>query len=58
MNARTTYRRFVLTFALIAIGIGIALLVQAARYGGSPRYILGALFIAFGTARLWMLRKT
>jgi hypothetical protein len=46
------------TFALIAIGIGIALLVQAARYGGSPRYILGALFIAFGAGRLWMLRKT
>jgi hypothetical protein len=54
----STYRRFVLTFALLSIGIGIALLVQAARYGGSPRYVLGGLFIALGAARLWMLRKT
>jgi hypothetical protein len=58
MNARATYRRFVITFAVIAIGIGIAMLVQAARYGGLPRYVIGALFIALGSARLWMLRKT
>jgi hypothetical protein len=54
----STYRRFVVTFAVISIAIGIALLVQAARYGGFPRYIIGALFIALGSARLWMLRKT
>ena len=54
---RDAYRRFVLLFGVIAIGIGIALLVQAVRYGGLPRYILGGLFIALGSARLWMLRR-
>ena len=54
---RGAYRRFVLLFGVIAIVLGVALLVQAVRDGGAPRYLLGGLFIALGTARLWMLRR-
>jgi hypothetical protein len=54
---RDAYRRLVVVFGVIAIGVGIALLVQAVRYGGTPRYVIGGLFIALGSARLWMLRR-
>jgi uncharacterized membrane protein len=53
------YRRSVLVFGVVAILIGFALLIQTARQGGgSFGYILGALFIVLGSARLWILRKT
>jgi uncharacterized membrane protein len=56
---RGAYRRLVLVFGLVAVGIGVALLVQTVRQDrGVPGYIIGALFIALGSARLWMLRKT
>jgi len=53
------YRRSVLIFGVVAILIGFALLIQTARQGGgSFGYILGALFVVLGSARLWILRKT
>jgi hypothetical protein len=53
------YRRTVYLFGVVAIGIGIALLIQTAREGGgSFGYVLGALFVALGAARLTILRKT
>ena len=53
------YRRAVLVFGIVAVLVGFALLVQTARQGGGTfGYILGALFVALGAARLWILRKT
>ena len=53
------YRRAVIVFGIVAVLVGFALLVQTARQGGGTfGYILGALFVALGAARLWILRKT
>ena len=52
------YRRSVFAFGLIAIGLGIALLVEtAAAGGGSTGYVLGLLFIGLGAGRLFLLRR-
>jgi hypothetical protein len=52
------YRRAVLVFALLAIGLGFAALVKTAyQGGGTAGYAIGALFVALGTARLYLLRK-
>ena len=53
------YRRSVRVFGIVAVLVGFALLVQTARQGGGTfGYILGALFVALGAARLWILRRT
>jgi hypothetical protein len=45
-------------FGLVAIGLGIALLVEtAAAGGGTTGYLLGALFIALGFGRVYLLRR-
>jgi len=49
---------FVLSLAMVAIGL--ALIVQAVSASGgvsSSRLLLGALFVAAGTARAWVERK-
>ena len=51
------YRAGVAAFALVFVGIGIALLAVTAARGGGVGYLLGALFIAAGTARLYLLRR-
>ncbi len=52
------YRRTVLTFGLVAIGLGLALLVVTAYHGGGVTgFVVGALFVALGTARLYLLRR-
>jgi uncharacterized membrane protein HdeD (DUF308 family) len=53
------YRRSVLIFGVVAILVGFALLIQTARHGGGTfGYVLGALFVVLGAARLWILRST
>ena len=53
------YRRSVLVFGIVAVLVGFALLVQTARQGGGTvGYAVGALFVALGAARLYILRKT
>jgi hypothetical protein len=53
------YRRFVLVFGIVAVVVGFAILIRtAAGGGGSVGYAVGALFIALGTARLYLLKKT
>lgn len=48
----------VVGFAVIFVGIGIALLVStAAAGGGVVGYVLGGLFVALGVARLTLQRK-
>jgi hypothetical protein len=47
------YSWAVAAFSVVFIGIGIALLaVTAARGGGVVGFLLGALFVALGVARL------
>jgi uncharacterized membrane protein HdeD (DUF308 family) len=53
------YRRFVFVFGLLAIVLGFSMLVRTAYAGGGMvGYIIGAMFVALGTARLYLLRKT
>jgi hypothetical protein len=54
----TAYRWAVVVFAMLFVGIGIALLVRtAAEGGGVVGFLLGGLFIAFGVGRLTLQRK-
>ena len=53
------YRNFTFGFGVLAIVIGFVLLFKTAHDGGGTvGYAIGALFIALGTARLYLLRKT
>jgi hypothetical protein len=55
---KTVYRRSTVIFGLIALGIGVALLVEtAAQGGGSVGYVVGVLFIALGIGRLYLVRR-
>ena len=52
------YRRAVLVFGLAAIALGFGILVRTAyEGGGTVGFAVGALFIALGTARIYLLRK-
>jgi hypothetical protein len=52
------YRLGVAVFAVVFVGIGVALLaVTAAHGGGAFGYVLGVLFIALGVGRLYLLRS-
>ncbi|HEY8842525.1 MAG TPA: hypothetical protein VIM23_01350 [Gaiellaceae bacterium] len=53
----TPYRSLVTMFGVIAIGLGLALVVQTARVGGGSGYLIGALFIALGVGRLYLLHR-
>ena len=53
------YRRSVFVFGVLAIVLGFSVLVRTAYGGGGTvGYAFGALFVALGTARLYLLRKT
>jgi hypothetical protein len=53
------YRRAVPVFGLVAIVLGFSVLVRTAyEGGGTVGYAFGALFVALGTARLYLLRKS
>ena len=52
------YSLAVMVFAALFVVIGIALLVRTASAGGGVvGYVLGALFIALGVARITLERK-
>ena len=52
------YRRAVLVFGLTAIVLGFAILVRTAYAGGGTvGFVVGTLFVALGTARIYLLRK-
>jgi hypothetical protein len=52
------YRYAVTLFAVTFVGLGIALLVVTAAGGGAAiGFLLGALFIALGLGRLYLLRR-
>ena len=54
----TFYRRATVAFGLLAIGLGLAILVQSARTGGgSVGYAFGLLFVLLGVGRLYLARR-
>jgi hypothetical protein len=54
---RGLYTRSVLLFGLLAIGLGLAIVVRTAARGGGAGYLFGALFVALGAGRLYLLRR-
>ena len=51
------YRGAVAVFGVVFVGLGIALIaVTAARGGAVFGFLVGALFIALGLGRLYLLR--
>jgi len=51
------YRSLVTIFGVVAIGLGIAIIVQTERQGGGSGYLIGALFIGLGAGRLHLLYR-
>ena len=52
------YRRSVLVFGVLFVGLGLALLVETAvAGGGAVGYVLGLLFVALGGMRVYLLRR-
>jgi hypothetical protein len=49
------YRTATIALAVVFVGIGIALVVEAAVVGGGLGYVLGLLFVAAGAGRLYLL---
>ncbi len=52
---RGAYRSATAVFGLVAMGIGLALVVETAIAGGGIGYLLGVLFFAVGAGRLYLL---
>ncbi len=53
----SAYRYGIAAFAVVFVGIGIALVaVTASRGGGSFGYLMDALFVALGVGRIYLLR--
>jgi hypothetical protein len=51
----SVYRAGVVVFAIAFVGLGLAILVVTALHGGGVGLVLGALFVALGAARLYLL---
>jgi hypothetical protein len=51
------YRLATGVFATIFVGLGAAMIVVTALRGGGVGLVLGALFVALGTARLYLLAR-
>lgn len=49
--------RIVVVFAATFVALGVAIVVQTARAGGSLGYLFGLLFVALGLGRLYLLRR-
>jgi hypothetical protein len=55
---REAYRRIAMLLAATVLVLGFALLFQTARHGGGTAgYVIGAMFVALGSGRLYLLRK-
>ena len=53
----TTYRGTVAVMASLLIALGVAMIIRTALEGGGVGLLLGALFVAAGVGRLWLMRK-
>ena len=52
------YRGGILVFSLLFLALGVALIVVTAARGGGAGYLFGALFLALGAGRLYLLRRS
>ena len=55
MTRATIYRGGVLLFAVVFVAIGVAMIVVTAVNGGGVGLLLGALFVALGAGRVYLL---
>ena len=53
----TWYRNGVALMAVLMVGVGVALLLKGALQGKPIGLVLGALFVALGSGRLYLLRR-
>jgi hypothetical protein len=53
----SVYSGLIRVVAFLMMGLGVAMIVIAAKHGGGVGLLLGALFIAAGVGRLVMLRR-
>ena len=53
----STYRGMTLVLAVLMIVLGVVMLVLTATHGGSVGLLLGALFVAAGAGRLYLVRR-
>jgi hypothetical protein len=49
------YNRAVAVFSTLFVVLGFALLIRTALAGGGIGYVLGFLFVALGSARLFLM---
>ncbi len=53
-----TYSGVVRVFAVVFVALGVGILVQTARAGGGVvGFLAGALFVALGIGRLYLLKR-
>ena len=57
MTGRRAYAITVAIFGGVFIALGFALIVRTAFAGGGVGFLLGALFVALGAARLYLLAR-
>ena len=51
------YRNAVLSIAAVTVALGIAILIVTITRGGGVGLLLGVLFIAAGSLRIWLIRR-
>jgi hypothetical protein len=51
------YRRLSQLSASLLVALGLAMLAVTAWHGGGVGLLIGALFVAAGIGRLWLLRR-
>ena len=54
---KDAYRSMTAIFGVVAIGLGIAIVVETALVGGNVGYLIGLLFIGLGAGRLYLLLR-
>ena len=54
---RGSYRAAVALLGVLAVGLGIALVVETAIEGGGVGYLLGVIFLVLGCGRLYLLLR-
>jgi hypothetical protein len=53
----SSYRALVTVFGVVAAGLGVAIIIETALFGGGVGYVIGLLFIAVGLGRLYLLYR-
>ena len=51
------YGAATVVLAVVFVGIGVALIIETAVAGGGVGYLLGILFVAAGSGRLYLLYR-